>query len=126
MALSKFESQIKAIKDRAVHTVRGRIIVSDLFEAEPEPKGVLKVSKVEVRHKSVRISTIVVERFIDGEIHFKNNVVIRDLKKTEVTELAGEISTEYIRYPNCKGYKMPWATQAEVKRHGLEMAKKIM
>ena len=79
---------------------------------------------MEVRHKSCQIQTIVVDRFVDGELHFSKDIIVRDLKKTEVIEFAGEVVTEYVRHPTYNGIKMPNATQVEIKKYELEMQNK--
>lgn len=114
--LTKKELAIIEFKAGIYNTVNGKMSVASMLEQFGTPKGVIKMAKVEVRYKSTVAPTIIVDRQVDCELHFSKDIIVREVKKTILTELASSVDTVYVRHPTYNGLKMPNATKTEIKR----------
>ena len=115
--LTKKELDIADFKSQVFDTIYGKMSVEKMISKFGDPSGVLKFAKVEVRYPSTNPITIIVDKFVSGELCFGDNITVKEVNRTMVTEFASSVTTKYIRHPKYNGLNMPKATQAEIKRH---------
>lgn len=82
-----------------------------------QPKAIFKYAKVEALTGLTSTPTVLVERFIDGELFFRKDLVIRGIPKSILllSDYNG-IETQYIRHPSYDPSKMIRATKVEIEK----------
>jgi len=96
-------------------TVYGSLTIPQMIKQFGQPKAILKYAKVEALSGLTSAPTILVERFIDGELFFKTDLVIRGISKSILllTDYNG-IETQYVRHPTYDTSKLIKASKAEI------------
>jgi hypothetical protein len=97
-------------------TVDGKLTIPQMIQRFGLPIAILKMAKVEARTGLVVKPTIVVERFVDGELFFNKDLVVSGIQKALLLQMeyAG-IKTEYIRHPTYNPQNMIKATEKEIR-----------
>lgn len=97
-------------------TAYGKYTIPQLVDKFGLPKAILKYTKVEARTGLVGKPTIVVERFIDGELVFRDDVVISGIDKSLLIQMDySGIETVLVRHPTYNPSRMPKASDKEIK-----------
>jgi len=96
-------------------TAYGKYTIPQLISKFGAPKAVIKIAKVEAKTGLASKPTVVVERFVDGELHFRNNVVIPGIQKYLLLQMDySGIETQYVRHPTYNPANMVKATEKEI------------
>jgi len=96
-------------------TTYGKYTIPQLISKFGGPKAVIKIAKVEARTVLVEKPTMIVERFIDGELHFRNDVVIPWIQKELLLQMDySGIETKHVRHPTYNPANMVKATDKEI------------
>lgn len=106
-------------------TAFGKMNIPQLSRKFGNPKVVLKYAKVEARTGLIAKPTIVVERFVDGELVFHKDVVITGVTKELclMVDYSG-VEVKYVRHPSYNPAKMVKATDKEIKDFVLQSHEK--
>ena len=97
-------------------TICGKLSILELNKLLGNPVAVKKLAKIEVITGSTVNPTIVVERYIDGELRYSNGITIRNIKISMISKVESlSLITEYIRKPDYNPAKLPKATKKEMK-----------
>jgi len=96
-------------------TVHGKMTIPQMIAKFGAPLAVLKYAKVEAKTGLVSKPTVVVERFVDGELVFRNDLVVTGISKSLLLKMdyAG-IETQYVRHPTYNPASMIKATDKEI------------
>ena len=114
--LTKSEIDFNNLVNEKHLTVRGNLNILQLNKLLGFPLAVMKYAKVEAKFNSIGTPFIVVERYIDGELRYSKDLVIRNISKSYIKKMeCSEISTEYIRKDDYNPAKPPKATKKEIK-----------
>lgn len=96
-------------------TVLGWKSIVDLNKELGLPTAVMEIARIEVRTGFVSKPFITVERFVDGKLVYRPDIVISGVPEAMIKEIPyGSIRTEKVRHPKYDGTKMPKATLAEI------------
>lgn len=113
--LTAAELRIKEILEEVFVTIHGKATIPELNKQLGLPKAILKYAKVEARTGLTSKPTVVVDRFVDGELFYTKDVVIRGIPKSVLIKLDySGIATEYVRHPTYSPDKMIKATEKEI------------
>ena len=97
-------------------TAYGKMTIPQMVRKFGVPKAILKYAKVEAKTGLTGKPTMVVERFIDGELFFQKDVVINGIEKSLLLQMDySVIETQYVRHPTYKPSTMVKATDKEIK-----------
>lgn len=95
-------------------TVRGKLSILGLNKLIGLPIAVKVMAKMEAITGSTVNPMIVVERYIDGELRYANDIRIKNIKKSMISKVdSSELITDYVRAPNYNPAKPPKATKKE-------------
>jgi len=96
-------------------TVNGKFTIPELNKLHGLPKAILKYAKVEALTGLTSKPTVVVERWVDGELFYTEQIVIRGIPKSVLLQMEyNGIATEYVRHPTYSPDKMIKASDKEV------------
>ena len=114
-SLTASELRLKELLEERFVTIKGKATIPELNKILGLPKAVLKYAKVEARTGLVTKSTVEVERFVDGELQYTKDIVIRGISKSLLVQMDySGISIEYVRHPTYNPEKMIKATEKEI------------
>lgn len=107
-------------------TVHGKMSIMEMIRRFGSPCATIKLSKIEVRTTFTSNPFIKTERVIDCELFFKEDLVVKGLKKEFVLSIDySGIKKEYVRHPNYNPSKPPKATKKEIKEWEIKNGKAI-
>jgi len=113
--LSALEIKVKELLDQRHLTVNGKFTIPELNKLHGLPKAILKYAKVEALTGLTSKPTVVVERWVDGELFYAENLVIRGIPKSVLLQMDyNGITTEYVRHPTYTPDNMIRATEKEI------------
>lgn len=105
----------KELLDQRHLTVDGKFTIPELNQKYGLPKAILKYAKVEALTGLTSTPTTTVERWVDGELFYTEQVVIRGIPKSVLLQMEyNGIATEYVRHPTYDPAKMIKASDKEV------------
>ena len=109
-------SDLEKLNSEIYITVYGKMAIPEMTKQFGTPKAIMKYAKVEALTGLVSNPTIVVERFIDGELFFRKDLVVRGIPKSLLLlcDYNG-IEVIYIRHPTYDPSKMVKASKKEIK-----------
>lgn len=124
--LTAKELKKKQLMDEMYVTVYGRMNISQMIKKFGNPKVVIKSAIMEVRTTFTSTPFIKVERFVDAELHFEEDLVVKGLKKEFALDIDSTgIENVKVRPINYKPANPPKATQSEIKHWEKTHAKAI-
>jgi len=96
-------------------TVEGKMTIPQMVAKFGLPKAILKYAKIEARTGMCQKPTVVVDRFIDGELFFNKQVVVGGISKQLILLMdCNGIEVEYIRHPTYNPANMVKASDKEI------------
>jgi len=105
----------KELLDQRHLTIDGKFTIPELNRKYGLPKAILKYAKVEALTGLTSKPTIIVERFVDGELFYTKDIVIRGIPKSVLLVMDHNgISVEYVRHPTYNPEKMIKASEKEI------------
>lgn len=113
--LTAAQIRAKELLDQRHTTIDGKFTITELNQIYGLPKAILKYAKVEALTGLTSTPTIKVERFIDGELFYNDNLVIRGISKSVLLQMDHNgIVVDYVRRPTYNPEKMIKATEKEI------------
>ena len=113
--MTKKEEKMKDFMESRRLTVLGWKSIEDLNKELGLPTAVLEMATIEVRTGFVSKPFIKVDRFVDGKLVYRPDIVIAGVPEGLLKQMPyGGIKVEKVRHPKYDGTKMPKATQAEI------------
>lgn len=113
--LTKKEIKLKDFMEQRVLTVLGWRSVEELNKELGLPVAVMEMARVEVRTGFVSKPFIAVERFVDGKLVYRPDIVVTGVPEALLKQIPySGIKVEMVRHPKYDGTKMPKATLAEI------------
>ena len=113
--LTKKEEKMKDFMESMRLTVLGWKSIEELNKELGLPTAVLEMATIEVRTGFVSKPFIKVDRFVDGKLVYRPDIVISGVPEGLLKQMPyGGIKVEKVRHPKYDGTKMPKATQAEI------------
>lgn len=113
--LTAAQMRANELLDQRHTTIYGKFTITELNRIYGSPKAILKYAKVEALTGLTSTPTIIVERFVDGELFYNENLVIRGISKSVLLQMDHNgISVEYVRHPTYNPEKMIKATEKEI------------
>ena len=107
--------KVQELLDQRHLTIDGKFTIPELTQKYGLPKVILKYAKVEALTGLTSKPTVVVERWVDGELFFTDKIVIRGIPKSVVLQMDHNgITVEYVRHPTYSPDKMIKATEKEI------------
>ena len=111
------KDKVQELLDQRHLTVDGKFTIPELNRKYGLPKAILKYVKVEALTGLTSKPTMIVERWVDGELFYTEQVVIRGIPKSVLLHMEyNGITTEYVRHPTYDPSKMIKASEKEVMR----------
>jgi len=105
----------KELLDQRHLAVGGKFTITELNQKYGLPKAILKYAKVEALTGLTSKPTIIVERWVDGELFYTEHIVIRGISKSVLLLMeCNGIAVEYVRHPTYDPSKMIKASDREV------------
>jgi len=98
----KTAAQVRAkeLLDQRHLTIDGKFTIPELNLKYGLPKAILKYAKVEALTGLTSKPTMIVERWVDGELFYTEQVVIRGIPKSVLLQMEyNGITTEHVRHP---------------------------
>lgn len=109
------KDKVQELLDQRHLTVDGKFTIAELNRKYGLPKAILKYAKVEALTGLTSKPTMIVERWVDGELFYTEQVVIRGIPKSVLLHMEyNGITTEYVRHPTYDPSKMIKASDKEV------------
>lgn len=109
------KDKVQELLDQRHLTIDGKFTIPELTRKYGLPKAILKYAKVEALTGLTSKPTVVVERWIYGELFFTDKIVIRGIPKSVLLQLDHNgISVEYVRHPTYSSDKMIKASEKEI------------
>lgn len=111
------EAQIKLAEllSQRFLTAYGKYTIPQLTSKFGAPKAILKYAKVEAKTGLVGKPTMIVDRFVDGELFFQKDVVVSGISKDKLLQMDYDgIETVYVRHPTYNPANMVKATDKEI------------
>ena len=109
------KDKVQELLDQRHLTIDGKFTIAELNRKYGLPKAILKYAKVEALTGLTSKPTMIVERFVDGELFYTKDIVIRGIPKSVLLVMDHNgISVEYVRHPTYNPEKMIKATEKEV------------
>lgn len=116
LSLSQKEG-LEKLNTEVFNTVYGNLTIPKIIKQLGTPKAILRYAKVEALTGLTSTPTVLVERFIDGELFFRKDLVIRGISKSILllSDYNG-IEIQYVIHPNYDPSKLIKATKAKIKK----------
>ena len=113
--LTKKEEKMKDFMESMRLTVLGWKSIEELNKELGLPTAVMEMATIEVRTGFVSKPFIKVDRFVDGKLVYRPDIVIAGVPERLLKQMPyGGIKVEKVRHPKYDGTKMPKATLAEI------------
>ena len=113
--LTKKEVKLQDFMEGMRLTVLGWKSIMELNKELGLPTAVLEMATIEVRTGFVSKPFIKVDRFVDGKLVCRPDIVIAGVPDGLLKQMPyGGIKVEKVRHPKYDGTKMPKATLAEI------------
>ena len=113
--MTKKEVKLQDFMEGMRLTVLGWKSIMELNKELGLPTAVMEMAKIEVRTGFVSKPFIKVDRFVDGKLVYRPDIVIAGVPEGLLKQMPyGGIKIEKVRHPKYDGTKMPKATQAEI------------
>jgi len=123
--LTKAEIKELAIMSQVYNTVYGKMTLSKMVLELGKPIVVLAFARIECKSKGAN-KMIIVDRFIDAELHFSKDVVVKGMKKEFVLTMDySGIKKVYVRHPNYNSSRPPIASKKELKEWRAKNEKQV-
>lgn len=111
------------LKDGVLNEKRMTVIgIKTILELNSEiglPKAVIKLAKVEAKTGLTSAPTIVVERFVDAELHYTKDIILNSIPNSIVSKLnLTGIEKVFVRHPKYSPMTMVMATKKEISNAG--------
>jgi PHP family Zn ribbon phosphoesterase len=107
--------KLEELLEQKFLTVDGKKTIPELTKMYGNPIAVMKYAKVEALTGLTSKPTVIVERFIDGELHYTKDIVVRGIGKSLLVKMDhGVVRVEYIRHSMYNPEKMVRATEKEI------------
>ena len=113
--LTKKELKLQDFMEERRLTTLGWRTINQLNMELGLPVAVKEMARIEVRTGFVSKPFITVERFVDGKLEYRGDIVISGVPEAMINQVPyGGIRVDKVRHPKYDGTKMPKATQAEI------------
>ncbi|MBV2195508.1 MAG: hypothetical protein KUL78_03250 [Flavobacterium sp.] len=113
--LTKKEVRLQDFMEGMRLTVLGWKNIMELNKELGLPTAVMEMATIEVRTGFVSKPFIKVDRFVDGKLVYRPDIVISGVPEGLLKQMPyGGIKVEKVRHPKYDGTKMPKATQDEI------------
>lgn len=113
--MTKKEVRLQDFMEGMRLTVLGWKNIMELNKELGLPTAVMEMATIEVRTGFVSKPFIKVDRFVDGKLVYRPDIVIAGVPEGLLKQMPyGGIKIEKVRHPKYDGTKMPKATQDEI------------
>lgn len=114
---AKAEEKLQDVLTERRMTVLGWKSINELNEELGLPTAVIEMAKVEARTGMTGKPFVKVDRFVDGKLEYRADLVIKGLSEAIVKQCPyGGIQARRVRHPRYDGGSMPRATKKEILR----------
>lgn len=112
---AKKDKEVREFMAGVYDTISGKKSIDELYSEIGLPVAVSKYARFEAKTNSTKKPFVTVERYMDGELRFNNQIIIKGIKKTILLVVPNcGMKIEYVRHPSYNPSKPPMATDKEI------------